>query len=336
MAVDSKPTTRTAGSTGRRTPWLSSALLVIALGGLAVFPAVTEGYWIRLLAGVFMFAALALSLNVIVGFAGRADFGNVVFFGLGGYTTALLMLHFAWPLPLAVLAGGIVASIYATLLGVPILRLQGHYFAIATIGILEFTRAMTLNLRFTGGGSGLSVPLTRMGPAEFNRLMYFIFLGLMVAYALGTWWMRSSRIGYALRAVKADPDTATASGINATLYRVIAWATSAFLTGIVGGLSAFMLGYIEPPFVFNILISVKYWIMLLIGGAGTILGPIVGAFLIETVSDLVWGAFLDWHLGVLGGLMVLIVVFVPDGFSRVFEGRFTPAKLLDNVRRNRI
>lgn len=315
---------------------LKPALLVVAVLALALFPVLTSGYWVRLLSGVFMFASLALSLNVIVGFTGRADFGNVVFFGVGGYATALLMSNLGWSLPAAVLAGGVLSALYATVLGLPILRLQGHYFAIATIGILEFTRAMVLNLRFTGGSSGTSVPFVDMPPVEFNRFMYFIFLGLMVTYALGTWWMLNSRVGYALRAIKADPETAAASGIHPTIYRVVAWSTSAFLTGIVGGFNAFMMGYIEPPFVFDILVSVKYWIMLLLGGAGTILGPIVGAFVLETISEWVWSRYLEWHLGALGVLMVLIVIFVPNGFARLAEGRLTPADLLDNIRQNRI
>lgn len=313
-----------------------AVLLAAALAFLAVFPFLTTGYWVRLLTGVFMFAALALSLNVIVGFTGRADFGNVVFLGVGAYTTALLMTRLDWPLPAAVLAGGVLAALYAALLGLPILRLQGHYFAIATIGILELTRALVLNLRFTGGASGISLPLLRIPPADFNRFIYFIMLALMVGYALGTWWMLNSRIGYALRAIKADPQAASASGIDPTLYRIVAWSTSAFLTGIVGGFNAFLFTYIEPPFVFNVLLSVKYWLMLLLGGAGTILGPILGAFVLEILSETVWSQFLELHLGVLGALMVLIVVLLPNGLVDFMERGPSLQNLLENVRRNRI
>lgn len=316
--------------------WVQAGVLAIGLVFLVVLPSFASGYWIRVLSGVFMFAALALSLNVIVGFTGLADFGNVVYLGMGGYVTALLMTNAGWHLAPAALAGAAFSALFAAVVGLPILRLKGHYFAIATIGLLEFTREMVVNLRFTGGGMGLSLPLLRVPPDQFNRLMYFIMLGFMVAYALFTWWVLNSRIGYALRAIKADPQIAAATGVDATRYRVFAWSTSAFLTGLVGGVYAFWLSYIEPPQVFNVLVSVKYWIMMLLGGAGTILGPIAGAFVLETISVTVWGRYLEWHLGVLGALMMLIVVFVPNGFAELVSGRFSLAAVLDNVRRNKI
>jgi branched-chain amino acid transport system permease protein len=316
--------------------WLQAGALVVGLAILVVFPSFASGYWIRVLSGVFMFAALALSLNVIVGFTGLADFGNVVYLGVGAYVTALLTAKVGWHLAPAALAGAVVSALYAAIVGLPILRLKGHYFAIATIGLLEFTREMVVNMRFTGGGMGLSLPLLRMPPAQFNRMMYFIMLSFMVVYALATWWILNSRIGYALRAIKADPQIAAATGVDVTRYRVFAWSTSAFLTGLIGGAYAFWLNYIEPPQVFNVLVSVKYWIMMLLGGAGTILGPIAGAFVLEIISETVWGRYLEWHLGVLGALMMLTVIFVPNGLAELVSGRFSLGAILDNVRRNKI
>lgn len=311
-------------------------VLAAVLLALLIAPWLTSGYWLRVLSGIFMFAALAQSLNVIVGFTGYADFGNTVFFGLGAYTTAALMTKAEWPFVPSFVAGGVIALLIAAALGLPLLRLRGHYFAIATIGVLEAMREIASNAEFFGGGMGITLPLFPGRPEAFYRVVYYILLATVLAYTALVWWLSRSRFGYALRAIKADEEAAAVMGVATTRYKVLAWSLSAFCTGLVGGIYAYWLKYIEPPFVFDIMISVKFWIMLLLGGAGTVLGPLAGAVLLEGLSVAIWGQFLRGHMLILGGVIIVVVIFMPTGFMELVRLRFSLAAVVDNLRRNRI
>lgn len=314
-------------------PLLAAAGVVTLL---AVGPWVASGYWVRVLSGIFMFGALAQSLNFMAGFTGYADFGNVVFFGVGAYVTATLMLKADLPVLLAVPAGSLVAALLASLLGLPLLRLRGHYFAIATIGVLEAAREITSNVAFFGGGMGITLPVFAESPEAFYRVIYHVLLAVLVAHTAIAWWLGRSRFGYALRTIKADEEAAAVMGIHTARYKTLVWALSASCTATVGGIYAYWLKYIEPPFVFDILISVKYWIMMLLGGAGTVLGPVAGAFLLELLSVFIWGQFLRGHMLILGVAIVLVVLFMPGGFIELARQRFSLAAVVDNLRRNRI
>jgi branched-chain amino acid transport system permease protein len=323
-AARAKPLT-VAIRTLRSSRWAQWGVVGGLLLAAAIFPLTYSGYWIRLLSGMFMYAALASSLNIMVGYTGYADFGNVVFFGVGAYTTAILMLKVGAPLPLAVLAGGALAALYAMLLGLPILRLRGHYFAIATIGVQEATRELVVNATsLTGGGAGLTLPIPDLTPQQFYRLIYYLMLGAMVLVVTVSGLIRRSRFGYGLRAIKADADAAEISGINTTWYKVAAWMTSAALSGIVGGIWAYWYSYIQPPDAFSGITGVKYFIMTLLGGAGTLVGPVVGAFVLELISETVWSRFITLHLGVLGTIIVLVVLFMPRGLVPMLREGFKP------------
>ncbi|MGH7320312.1 MAG: branched-chain amino acid ABC transporter permease [Candidatus Rokuibacteriota bacterium] len=314
-------------------PWLWVDGLVVAT---LVLPWLVSGYWVRVLSGVFMFGALAQSLNVIAGFTGYADFGNVVFFGLGAYTTAALMTKTGLPFVPAWLGGGGVAAAAAGLLGLPLLRLRGHYFAIATIGVLEAVREIASNVAFFGGGMGITLPVFPGTPDGFYRIIYYVLFAILLAYTALARWLARSRFGYALRAIKADEEAASVMGVHTTRYKILAWSLSALCTGLVGGVYAYWLKYIEPPFVFDILISVKYWIMMLLGGAGTFLGPLAGAVLLEGLSVFIWGQFLRGHMLILGLAIVIVVLFMPTGFMELWRSRFSLVAIVDNLRRNRI
>jgi len=299
---------------------------VVALLAIAaiVAPFTLSGFWVRLLTGMFMYAALASSLNITLGYTGYADFGNVVYFGIGAYTTGILTKVAHLPLPLSMLAGGVAGALFATILGPPILRLRGNYFAIATMGISQAALEIVRNLRITGGSAGFSLFLVRMEPRMFNMLTYFIMFALMVSHIIISYLVLHSRFGYGLRAIKADENGAAVMGIDTTRYKTMAWALSAFCTGLVGGAYAFWFFYFTPADVFNTLISVKYFVMIYLGGIGTVWGPVIGAFLLELVSDFVWGRFLGIHLGVLGAVIVLIVLFMPKGFIHMVRTRVLP------------
>ena len=310
------------------------AALVVAV--FVVLPWGVSGYWVRVLTSIFMYAALAQSINFMAGFTGYADFGNVVFFGIGAYTTTLLMARADVPFVVAFLAGGCVAALAASVVGVPLLRLRGHYFAIATLGVLEAVREITTNVAFFGGGMGITLPVVAEAPEPFFRLIYYAMLAAVCAYTTIAWWLTRSRFGYALRTIKSDEEAAGVIGIAATRYKVSVWAISAGCTGLVGGLYAYWLKYIEPPFVFDIMISVKAWIMMLLGGAGTLLGPIAGAFLLELLSVFIWGQFLRGHMLILGAAIMLVVLFMPAGFMDLVRQRFSLVAVVANLRRNRI
>jgi branched-chain amino acid transport system permease protein len=318
---------------GPATPWLAAGL---AVAGLLALPWVATGYWVRVLSGIFMFGAMAQSLNIIAGFTGYADFGNVVFFGLGAYTTASLMTQAGLAFAPAWALGGGVAAAAAGLLGWPLLRLRGHYFAIATIGVLEAVREIASNLAVFGGGMGITLPVFAGAPDAFYRRIYYVLLAVLAAYTWLAWGIGRSRFGYALRAIKADEEAAAVMGVHTTRYKILAWALSAACTGLVGGVYAYWLKYIEPPFVFDILLSVKCWIMMLLGGAGTFLGPLVGAVLLELLSVLIWGQFLRGHMLILGLAIIAVVLFMPTGFMDLVRRRVSLAGVIDTLRRNRI
>lgn len=304
--------------------WLRNPLVLGTLALLVVVAVVLpfnlSGFWVRVLTNVFMFAALAQSLNIIAGFTGYADFGNIVYFGIGAYTTTFLMKQ-ELPFPLALLAGAALCATIAALIGLPILRLKGHYFAIATIGVMEGTRELVVNMEFLGGGAGLNVPILRVPPQQFSALIYFLMLGLMVGYTVLVFALSRSSFGYSLRAIKSDEQAAAVMGINTTRAKTMAWATSAFCTGVVGGIYALWVGFIEPSVVFNIVTATEYFMMMLLGGPGTVLGPVLGGFILQLLGVTVWSQFLRGHMAILGVVIVLIVLFLPDGLVNALRQR---------------
>ena len=310
--------------------WILGVLVGL---GFVVLPLFIEGYWIRVLTSIFMYAIITAALNIIAGYAGYAAFGNIVFFGVGAYTTAMLMLRVGFYWWTGALIGGLLAAIYAILLGIPILRLRGHYFAIATLGINRATEQIALDWgSFTGGGKGITLPLPKMEIQNFYAMIYFIMLGLLLVTILVNYVISRSRLGYALRAIRDNEDAAEASGIFAPRCKIAAWAISAFITGVTGGVFAYWFSFIEPATVFDIMIAVKAFVMMMLGGAGTVLGPVIGAFLIEVISETVWGQFLTLHMLILGIIMVGVVILIPRGMLSLFGRKFSLAALWRNIK----
>jgi branched-chain amino acid transport system permease protein len=306
--------------------------IIIGLGFMAL-PLFIEGYWIRVVSSIFMYAIITGALNIIAGFAGYAAFGNIVFFGIGAYTTAMLMLRAGFPWWTGVFIGAILASIFAVLVGLPILRLRGHYFAIATLGINRAVEQIALDWgSLTGGGKGITLPLPTMEIQSFYAMIYFIMFGLLLLTILTNFVIARGRLGYALRAIRDNEDAAEASGIFAPTCKVIAWAISAFITGLTGGVFAYWFSFIEPATVFDIMIAVKAFVMMMLGGAGTVLGPIIGAFLLELISETVWGQFLTIHMLILGIIVVGVVIFIPRGVLDLFRKKISLSALIRNIK----
>jgi len=308
---------------------------------LAVQPLIEPGTQ-RLLATVFMFVALAQGWNLIGGFTGYASFGQVAFFGIGAYTAAVLMTNYHvsfWAAMPAAIVGGV---LFAVLIGAPLLRLRGHYFAIATLGAAEGAREVVNNLTpLTGGGVGITVPtFGAQAPTPYfgKPGFYIAFLVLAVLSIAVCALLARSRFGYAMVAVHEDEAAAGAVGINTTAVKVVAFAISGAIVAAAGAFYAFQQIQFYPESVFDASITVLMVIMVVIGGSGTILGPIAGAVGLELLSQ-----YLRINLGlynqlIFGAIIVVVVVFFPQGIVNFFrdairERRFSP---LDNIRRYRL
>ena len=303
----------------KRSPLILAGLLVL----FALVPFLLSGFWVRLVTYIFMFSVLASALNIIAGFTGYAAFGNMVFFGLGAYTTAVLMTKARLPFPLALAGAAVVALVVCVLLGLILLRLKGHYFALATLGAAEAMRQVVDNLTgLTGGGQGITLPPLRGKPFLVNTTFYFLMLVLLILILFVAWRLSKNRLGYALKAIRANEEAAGVMGIDTTRYKIVSWCLSALFTGIAGSVYAYWFSYIDPPTVFDVMWVVKMFVIILIGGAGTVFGPVIGAFILETISELVWSRFINLHLGILGTIIILVVLFMPNGLlSLVGQGK---------------
>lgn len=301
--------------------WRVWAVVAVCVAAMVALPFVVGNYWLRVWTTVLMFVAIAQGLNIIVGFAGYHAFGNAAFFGLGAYVTGVLMVKgvpFLGTLPLA--AG--VSALIATVVGYPLLRLRGHYFAIATIALNIAFGELVVNIGgVTGGAYGLALPMSDLPPDALYRMIYFLMLASAVGATALVAWLARSRFGFALRALKDSDAAAQTMGINTTRTRVVAWMMSAAVTGLVGGIWAYWLTFIEIDSAFDIGISVKGYIMMLIGGLGTVAGPVLGAVFFELFATLIWSHFGEVHNLVLGVLICAVILVIPQGLLAFVRSR---------------
>lgn len=302
-----------AGRGGARVRVLLIALTILVL--LAA-PGFLSAYGMRVLSAVFTIAVVAQGINLMAGYTGYPAFGNIVFYGIGGYATAILMGKAGWPFAAAAPAAVIIATVPVLLIGPALLRLRGHYFAIATLGLNEATREVVANANpLTGGGMGFSLPLPEGGPLYNAVRFYYLLLATMIVATWVVWEFDRRRLGLGCRAIRDNEDKAEASGLHTTRYKTTAWTISAAMTAAVGSIQAWWLTYIDPPTMFDLALSVKAFVILLLGGAGTVFGPIVGAFVVELLANLTWSKLLNWHLGAMGLLIIGIILVFPDGFG---------------------
>jgi len=296
-------------------PWAAAALglVLLALGPTYVLYDAEQ----RTLGSVFMFVVLAQGWNLIGGFAGYPSFGNVVFFGLGGYTTAVLMVKTGASFFVTVPAAAAVGLGFAVLMGIPILRLRGHYFAIATLGVAEGMREGVINLPgLTGGNKGTTIPAVgEKATASYpgNTGFYFYFLILAVIAMLVVWGVARSRFGYALRAISQDEDAAAAAGINTTRAKIAAFALAGLLTSVAGAIYAYQQVTIYPDRLFSVDITVLMVVMAVLGGAGTVIGPMIGAVSLQYLSEWLRDNLTDYHTFVFGAIIVAAVLILPMG-----------------------
>jgi branched-chain amino acid transport system permease protein len=253
---------------------------------------------------------LASSWNLLGGFAGQVSIGYSAFIGIGAYTTALLALDGVAPyatLPLAAAAG----ALFSFLIGLPTFRLRGPYFTIATIGVSEAVRVFAASVSFTGGSSGLRMP---PGSFDFGRNYSAMVLLAVFTVALSA-WIRARPLGRALSAIRQDIDAAEALGIHATKYKLWIHALSAALVATAGSLFAINFQYISPGSVFDFRLSLTIVLMPIVGGLGTVAGPVLGAILFGylQIKMLSLPALRDSYLFLYGGLLIAVTLFEPKG-----------------------
>jgi branched-chain amino acid transport system permease protein len=288
-------------------------LVCVAIAAVAALPVLGDNYLLRLGTMFAMYAVMAQSWNIIGGYAGYPSFATAAFFGLGAYTGAILQGN-GVPMPLAWAAACLSAALFAGFLGSAILHLKGHYFAIASLVVAEvLLEVATSWTSLTGGGMGLNLPILRIPVDAQARLFFWSMLALAVLALVMNWLVSVSKLGFALRCIRQNEDASGMVGIDATFYKVSGFVLSALLVGGAGAIYASWVFYIEPPDVFSVLTSVKPIVMALLGGAGTVLGPVIGAAVFLVMEEVVWRNFLSIHAAVLGILIVVLIFFLPNG-----------------------
>lgn len=304
---------------------------------LALFPLASNNFFIRFGTDILMFAIMASAWNIIGGYTGYASFGNVVFFGIGAYTTAVLMEKAGLNFAVAYLAAGGAAALFAVLIGLPVLRLRGHYFAIATLGVAEAMKALVQNLDITEGNAGIYLPMLDMPVRHQYYFFFYMMLATLAATLLMTHLLLNAKLGYAFIAIREDEDAASSVGINTTLSKTSAFALSGFFTGLAGSIAAYQQAFIQPGPAFTVHTTVQMIVMAVFGGMGKLFGPLLGALCIETISEVLSNYFLVAHTLFFGTVVILAIVFTPKGLiDLVSQRRFGLAYLLQNIREHRI
>lgn len=296
----------------------------------------TLGYKYTYAIRILGFIVLALMWDLVGGQMGYASFGNIAFFGIGVYTVVMLLKgSIGWigahSFTVALLAAGVVSLLYAILLGIPLLRLRGHYFAVATLGVLVATQQLVANMKQAGLGSGLVVPQTGFG--DVNRTFFLLFSALAIASSFTYLYLTRARFGLGLNTIRDDEGKANSMGIHATKYKILAWSISALFTGIAGGLFAVHNAYVNPVVAFNVDWTVLMILMVLVGGVGRFWGPVIGAAFLWTIRTTLWNnpPYVQWmsdligfplgeaYIIVFGIILIIIVVVAPSGILGYLE-----------------
>jgi branched-chain amino acid transport system permease protein len=288
-------------------------LFALWIMALISTPLWAGNYVVRLAITIAMFSALTLSWNFIGGFTGYPSFSTAAFFGLGSYAGALSQ-NAGVPMLIAWLVATIFVGVFAAALGGIILRLKGHYFAIGSIGIVEVTRLVIASWgSLTGGGDGLNVPFVAGGPDVVARTFLAAMVAIMLVVFAVTVAVDRSRFGFGLRCIQQNEDAADMVGVDTTRYKIAAFTLSALFCGTIGAAYASWTGYIDPNESFSVIMTIKVPVMCLLGGAGTVFGPLVGAAAFILLEEFFWANFLDYNRAILGVVIVILIFFLPGG-----------------------
>ncbi|MFS2009187.1 branched-chain amino acid ABC transporter permease [Azospirillum sp. CT11-132] len=314
----------TTGTTlSRKAPISPKAMGTGALLALAaVLPlAITEPSQQNFLILILMGAQMGVAWNIVGGYAGQVSLGHAVFYGIGAYTSTMLLLTLGISPWIGAVAGGLVAALFALAMGWPCFRLKGHYFAMATIAVAEIMQILVTNSDFLEGAVGLYLPMDRSGWTWLIFLSklpyYYVILGLLVLTVLVSWAIERSHIGYYFRAIKDEPEAARALGVSLTRYKLIALSVSAFLTAMGGSFYAQKEMFIDPGSVLATTISIKIALIAILGGVGRLMGPVLGAVILITIEEYSRTLFGSTGSGtdmiIYAAMIILVAVFSPSG-----------------------
>lgn len=302
---------------------------VILLAMLLVVPLISGSQFVfHIFVLLCLFAALSTAWNIVGGFAGQLSLGHAVFYGIGAYTAMLLMINFEISPWIGMLLGGLISVVVAVIISYPAFRLRGPFFALATIAVLEVVRLMAIHQTgITGGAAGIAPPF-KIGVQWMMVREKWVYLLIAFAFLLLTiavsWRIKNSRLGFYLVAVREREDAALAVGVNATGVKLQAVMISAFLTSLVGSFHGMYLTFIDPASAFSLELSIQIAMFSLIGGLGTVFGPLVGTVLVLPIAELARGWLSDFGNGfhglVYGLVLVGVVLTIPAGIV----GRFGP------------
>lgn len=304
-------------------PRVCAALVVVGLAVLLVTPLFgLNNSALLLLSTVFMWIGLTSSWNIISGFTGYVDFGHGVFFGIGGYTSGLLVTHLEMPFWYTVPLAPVVGLVFALVVGYPLLRLRGVYFSIAMLGAFMAMRELALVFRdFTGGSGGI------IFEAVIDRaLFYYLFLIIAAVVVLGTIWLRRSQLGASMLAVRENEVGAEARGINTTGVKLTAFCLSGAITALIGSLWAYQTAFIDPAIMFRDVLLINLALMVTLGGLGTVWGPALGATVFILLRETVWGTEGEDFLIFFGVALIVVVLTLPRGIVGSLADRWHRAR----------
>jgi branched-chain amino acid transport system permease protein len=317
---------------------LYGALLALSVSAPWIVPSLTTQ-----LTFLWLMIVFALTWDILGGQTGYNSFGNVLFFGVGMYACAVVQrdfgLEYHEALALGMALGAVASVSLAALLGPLILGLRGHYFAIATLGLGVVAADLASAWNYIGAGSGLAPPIYPGAIGERERFFYYILMALGVATFVTLRWLYSRRFGLAVNAIRDDEDKAEAMGLRTTRFKTTAWCVAAFFLGLAGGPIGDVVGFIDPRELAFAGSTFGVWMVLMamLGGKGTLWGPVIGAVIFHTTQELFWTYLLGWQRVAMGVFIVCIVLFFPMGivgwFRRMRPKRFSLLKAAPRFQR---
>ncbi len=298
-------------------------LLHLAIGGL--------NYWLHMVLFLFMNIAIASSWNIIGGYAGYISLGHNVFFAIGGYSAAILFAYFGISPFIAFPLCGLIAMAVGILVGMITLRMRGPTFIISTIALVLLTKILFDNWEYVGGTNGISLELLDL-PVELVKLpFYYAMLALAIGAIYLSLRIRRSKFGLGLRAISQDETKAEVAGIPTRFYKILAFALSGLFIGMAGALWGYYLTYLSPVIFLSILVGAKFVLMTILGGRGTVSGPVVGAFVFITVNEFFVSQFGATELNIVatGSALLLVLLFFPEGIVGTLKQKGKLPRFLD-------
>lgn len=298
------------------------ALLIGLFLVLLFYPLLEHSqYYQHIMVMTLMAAVMASSWNILGGYTGYTSLGHAAFFGLGGYLVAWTHNQYGWHPFISTWFLGLVVTVVALVMGWISLRTQGSAFVVVTIAVVFIFRLLALNLSsITNGARGMTQPRPGWGDVPWSPVFikipfYYIMFFLLILTIFVSWRIRQSKFGMGLVAIREDEGKAESVGIDTMMYKVLAFGISAYFIAVAGGIYSYFFTYIDPGFVFDIFVSVTMVLMAILGGRGTLWGPVLGAFIMQPLSNWVVGQFggTQIHLSVFGGILLFVMLFMPQG-----------------------